>query len=61
MKTVVMNTAGVVLNVADGEPTREPPEGKVYQVVGDAEVIHIGSVRQEDGTFVLPPPAEDQL
>lgn len=54
MKTVILNSDGLVENIGVGEPGNPAPEGYVFVVVEDDVWVSIGCKQAEDGTFFDP-------
>jgi hypothetical protein len=60
MKTVILNSDGVVVNVGIGEPASAAPAGMTYVVVADDVWVGPGCMQADDGSFYDPNPAEDE-
>lgn len=58
MKTVILNSEGVVVNVGMGEPASAAPAGLTYVVVDDAVWVGPGCKQADDGSFYDPNPEQ---
>jgi hypothetical protein len=58
MKTVIINSDGVVVNVGVGEASSPAPDGFTYVVVADDVWVGRGCMQAEDGSFYDPNPPE---
>ena len=58
MKTVILNSEGVVVNVGMGEPASDAPIGLTYVVVDDDVWVGPGCKQADDGSFYDPNPQE---
>jgi hypothetical protein len=56
MKTVILNSEGVVVNVGMGEPSSLAPVGMTYVVVDDDVWVGPGCKQADDGSFYDPNP-----
>jgi hypothetical protein len=56
MKTVILNSEGVVFNVGMGEPSSLAPVGMAYVVVDDDVWVGPGCKQADDGSFYDPNP-----
>ena len=61
MKTVILNSDNVVVNVGVGEPTGDAPAGMTYVVVEDNVIVGPRFVQADDGSFYDPTPKEDSV
>lgn len=60
MKTVILNSEGVVVNVGKGEPATAAPAGLTYIVVADDVWVGPGCRQANDGSFYDPNPVVDE-
>ncbi len=60
MKTVILNSEGVVMNVGMGEPSSAAPVGLTYIVVADDVWVGPGCKQADDGSFYDPNPPEQE-
>ena len=56
MKTVILNSDNVVVNVGVGEPSSPAPVGMTYVVVDKSVWVGVGCMQANDGTFYDPNP-----
>lgn len=56
MKTVILDSNGLVVNVGVGEPENPPTDGMSYVVVADDVWVGPGCIQAEDGSFYDPNP-----
>ena len=61
MKTVILNSDNVVVNVGVGEPSSPAPSGMTYVVVDKSVWVGVGCVQANDGTFYNPNPVEEDV
>ena len=61
MKTVILNSDGVVVNVGVGEPSNPAPVGMTYVVVDESVWVGTGFMQAADGSFYNPNPSEDDV
>lgn len=58
MKTVILNSDGVVVNVGIGEPSTNAPDGFTYVTVDDDVWVGPNCMQADDGSFYDPNPQE---
>ena len=54
MKTIIIDSNGVVVNVGVGEPPAVAPAGLTYIVVDDDVWVGPGCIQADDGSFFNP-------